>query len=109
MPNLKLYKDKDKKEPLEYLDFADLIVNDGTTVEVSAYLVNESPNDYEVFEVTHPNPDTKFIIDFGAQTNKILKPNTPYKLTFIWSPPKDNDKKLEGKVTINGRYIIHDD
>jgi hypothetical protein len=104
--DLKIYKDKERKEPITSLDFPeDTIVNDGTTVETSAYLVNESPNDYEVFEISHDNIHVSIDVDFGSQTKPILKPNQPYKITVTWANPKGNDKPLKGFVKIHGRFI----
>ena len=97
-----MYKDRNLKEQIEYIDFG--IVEAGTSKEIIIYLYNDTRAVLTNLEFVKPNmaePNSLVV----AKMPKTIQPGKIEELIIRWSPSMNFKQALEVPIIIKGDEV----
>lgn len=104
-PQMKLYRDKSRKEEIPFVGFPDEAVEMGVEGKIEVYVVNQAEHPYIVTEAWHDNSEASIVLE-----SERLDPFMPVKVTLRWKPPVTEDqekwKPLKGNINLKGYHLI---
>ena len=109
LSDLVFYKDEEctKQFDLDEENLQHIIneeaISQGQSGQVSVYLKNESPNDFELQEIKILDEKIDIAVD-----HYYIKSQDKAKVTLTFFVPEDAIKPLKGRFILEGEYIIRE-